>query len=90
MHQHAVVIVIVAQLFMTCIPILKLISQVRSFLSAMSSWADQFGSAGPGDASAAPQGRGIKYVKAESTEEKTKTHLALKLGVIANQKIRLS
>eukprot|EP00959_Pyramimonas_sp_CCMP1952_P230481 4818077-Pyramimonas_sp.AAC.1 len=56
----------------------------------MSAWTEQFGTAGvPGDASAQLAGRGVKYMKVECTEEKAKSNLALKLGVIANQKVRL-
>ncbi|CAK0874674.1 unnamed protein product, partial [Prorocentrum cordatum] len=42
--------------------------------------ADQFASRGPGDASAAPQGRAVKYAKAENTVDYTKINLPLRLG----------
>ncbi|CAK0831603.1 unnamed protein product [Prorocentrum cordatum] len=52
-------------------------------------WKEQFAHAGPGDAAAEPQGRSVKYRQIECTEDKQKIDLALKLGVIANQKARL-
>lgn len=55
----------------------------------MATWKDQFASAGPGDASAEPQGRGVKYRQVETAGDSQKLNLALKLSVIANQKTRL-